>query len=139
MASDRSRGTHTAYINGRFRTMEPEIGMAEAVFTAHGIVNSIGPTEEITSRITPETRVVDLADRTVVPGFIDAHQHPLGYGFAQAGIWVDCSDVISIDDLIAKAETRVSDTPDGEWIYGRGWPVARLERLPPERRLRRTS
>lgn len=130
MAMDRSTGEHSAFVNGRVLTMEPELGTAEAVSTVHGVVDAVGSTDGIKRRIGPDTEVVDLDGRTVVPGFVDAHQHPLGYGFAQAGIWVDCSDVTSIDDLVAKGEARAAETPDGEWVYGRGWPVARLERLP---------
>lgn len=130
MAVYRSSEKDSAFVNGRVLTVASELGRAEAVSAVNGVVDVVGSTDEIKSEIGRDTEVVDLEGRTVVPGFVDAHQHPLGYGLAQAETWVDCSDATSIEDLVGKAESRAEHVSAGEWVYGRGWPVARLERLP---------
>jgi len=122
--------TRKALLQGNIITMEPEFPRAEAVLILGNRIYDVGSNDEILQQITPDTEVFDLAGKTVTPGFIDAHAHPLGYGLAQADIWVDCSDVASIDDLVAKAVERAQRTPKGAWIFGRGWPASRLERWP---------
>jgi predicted amidohydrolase YtcJ len=119
-----------ALINGNILTMNPDLPRAEAVLILGNRICDVGSTGRIRDQLGPGAEVLDLAGRTVTPGFVDAHAHPLGYGLAQAGIWLDCSDVACVDDLVAKAEERARGTPKGGWIFGRGWPASRLERWP---------
>ena len=116
--------------HGNVITMDPDRPRAEAIAIAGNRILAVGSDEEIERTIAAGTDVIDLEGRTVVPGFIDAHAHPLGYGLAQANIWVDCSDVTRVDDLVRKAEEKAATLPEGQWIFGRGWPAGRLERWP---------
>lgn len=122
--------TRKALMNGNIITMDPDLPRAQAMLIFGNRICDVGSNERIAGRLTPDTEVHDLAGRTVTPGFIDAHAHPLGYGLAQAHTWVDCSDATCIGDLVVKAEERAKRTPKGAWIFGRGWPASRLERWP---------
>jgi predicted amidohydrolase YtcJ len=122
--------TKKALINGNVITMDPGLPHAQAILVLGNRIYDVGSNDRISSQLTPDTEVIDLAGRTVTPGFIDAHAHPLGYGLAQADVWVDCSDATCIDELVGKAEERAKRTPKGTWIFGRGWPASRLERWP---------
>ena len=119
-----------ALLNGNIITMEPDMPRAEAIWIVGNRIFKVGSNEEIEQSLTEGTEIVDLSGKMVVPGFMDVHAHPLGYGLAQANIWVDCSNVTCIDDLVKKAEEKARTIPKGRWIYGRGWPVGRLERWP---------
>jgi len=123
---DRTR----ALLNGNVITMEPPNPRAEALLVVGKRIAQVGSNEEIRESLTPQAEVVDLAGKTVLPGFIDAHAHPLGYGLAQANIWLDCSPVSCLEDLVRMAERKAQTLSDGQWIFGRGWPAGRLERWP---------
>jgi predicted amidohydrolase YtcJ len=121
--------TH-AFVDGTVCTQVEGAPDAEAVFVVADRIAAVGSTEEVESWIRPETEVVDLDGRFLHPGFVDSHMHPLGFGLSRSGGWVDCSVAESVDDLVTLAESEAETTPAGEWIFGRGWPVAQFDRLP---------
>lgn len=95
-------------LDGRDRT-------ASAVAIAGGRIAAVGDDASVLARRTPATRVVDLAGRCVVPGFMDAHPHLDRLGLrARAGVPIaHCSSVAQIVDAVREAAAR---TPAGEWI-----------------------
>jgi predicted amidohydrolase YtcJ len=66
----------------------------------------------------PQTRVLDLSQCTVLPGFIDAHLHLTGLGLRLQQVNLD--RVGSMDELIERTRVFARGTHD-EWILGRGW------------------
>lgn len=65
--------------------------------------------------------VVDLDGAVVVPGFIDAHAHPLMYG--QLMTWVDCGPekAGSIPEIVALLQDAARDLPAGRPVRGYGY------------------
>ncbi len=60
---------------GPILTME-DVGMrAEALAEADGVILAVGSLDEVMQFKGPETEMVDLAGRTLIPGFVDAHGH----------------------------------------------------------------
>ena len=51
-----------------------------AMLIEDGRIASVGPRPEIESRITPDFTVIDAGDCVVMPGFVDAHTHPVFAG-----------------------------------------------------------
>ncbi|MFJ7736363.1 amidohydrolase [Lysinibacillus sp. NPDC097287] len=68
-----------------------------------------------------QTSVVDLQGATLIPGFIDTHNHILMYGELKEQL--DCSPSLhkSIQDVLAVVGTKAKELPDGEWIKGFGY------------------
>jgi predicted amidohydrolase YtcJ len=64
---------------------------------------------------------VDLGDATVVPGFVDAHAHPLMYG--QMMTWVDCGPdkATSIPEIVALLQEASAALPPGRPVRGYGY------------------
>lgn len=77
-----------------------------------------------TSALAPE--VVDLGDATVVPGFIDAHAHPLMLG--QMMSWVDCGpeQAGSIPEIVALLSEAAKTMPAGRPVRGYGYEQRNL-------------
>ena len=71
-------------------------------------------------------RTIDVAGATVLPGFIDAHNHLilLGHWLGQ----VDCTSgtVGAIPAIVDAFARRARSVPVGQWIEGRGYDDARL-------------
>jgi predicted amidohydrolase YtcJ len=65
--------------NGSILTMETEQPEAQALAIQGETILAVGSDDEILALQGPETSVVDLAGRTVLPGFVDGHTHVLRY------------------------------------------------------------
>jgi imidazolonepropionase len=48
-----------------------------ALLVRDGLIEAVGSSEEIQRRLPNESKVVDATDRVVLPGFVDAHAHPV--------------------------------------------------------------
>ncbi len=59
-------------LNGQVLTVDSQFTVAEAVAVRTGRILAVGSTEQIRRLAGPPTRIVDLAGRSVVPGFIDS-------------------------------------------------------------------
>jgi imidazolonepropionase len=51
-----------------------------AMLVRDGLINRVGKRAEIESPIDPDTEVIDAGGRIVLPGFVDAHTHPVFAG-----------------------------------------------------------
>ncbi len=68
------------------------------------------------------TRVIDLTGRLLLPGFVDAHVHPVEGGVERLGC--DLSAGWTREDYLHTIEEFVAGHPDSEWIIGGGWQQA---------------
>ncbi len=122
---------------GKVLTMDAFNRTAEAVAVEDGKFAAIGTIAEITNLIGPETRVVHLAGRTVIPGIIDPHNHFSMTTFDPVS--VDCrvpphGSIIGVLEAIGAA---AKDAPDGQWIWGTGFDDAASTSLRDPRKLNR--
>lgn len=62
-------------INAKIVTVDANFSIADAVAIGGGRITAVGSNTEIGKLAGPETEVLDLGGKTVVPGFIDAHAH----------------------------------------------------------------
>jgi len=81
-AQDES-GADVIYTGGPIITIDDARPRAEAVAVDDGRILAVGSRDEVMALRTTETRMVDLAGRTMLPGFVDAHGHVL-FGGVQA-------------------------------------------------------
>ena len=102
--------------NGNFWTVDPRAPRAEAVAISGGRFVAVGSNEDVLNLAAGRSRKVDLGQKTVLPGFIDAHTHP-----AEAGRLhlrqVDC-DLRSIAAIQAALRERAAKTPANQWVLG---------------------
>lgn len=61
--------------NGRVLTMDAGRPRAEAVALRAGRVQAVGTAAGLAHFVGPETRVIDVGGRTVLPGFVESHLH----------------------------------------------------------------
>ena len=79
---------------------------------------AVGSSAEIQKLVGPDTAVVDLHGQRMVPGFIDAHCHPLETIW-MTNDWVDARypQTTSVAETLDKLRDWVTKTPQGEWIF----------------------
>ena len=102
-----SRGdvADTLYTGGDIITMRgPQPEMAEALAVNDGTILFVGPLAEAKAHVGPATTTIDLAGKTLLPGFIDTHGHFVYFGknLVDADLF-GCSD---IPDLLARMNAR---------------------------------
>lgn len=102
--------------NGHIWTADEQQPRAQAVAVSEGRIFAIGSNDEVLPLASASTRKFDLGWKTVLPGFNDAHAHPV-YSGVQHLKNVAC-DKDSIDAIQAALHERAQNTPPGSWILG---------------------
>lgn len=126
------------WINGNILTMDPSGGTAQAVAVRDGRILAVGGNQAVRSAASPDASVVDLAGRTMLPGFYAAHDHFPASGFMGA-FYVDLNsppmgNIRDIGQLVAALAEKARTLRPGEWIIGRGYDDTLLaERRHPTR------
>ncbi|MGY1813561.1 amidohydrolase [Blastococcus sp. SYSU D00820] len=93
----------------------------QALAVAGGRVLAVGTDEDVRALAGPRTRRIDLAGRTVVPGFVDAHVHPVGGGMALLTCGLDGARDAA--DALARVARYAAEHPELPWITGGGWSM----------------
>ncbi len=104
---------------GPIYTADENNEKVEAVAVAGDTIVYAGARAEVESYVGDQTKVIDLAGRTMTPGFIESHAHIMGVGYNRLN--VDLMAVTSYEELVEKVKEAAGNTPEGEWILGRGW------------------
>lgn len=119
---------------GVLHTIDPARPRASALAIDGARIAAVGDDRQIAALAGPRTRRIDLAGRTVVPGFNDSHIHLWKEGMLLTQVNARPAAAPAIADLTAAYAARAARTPPGQWIEGRGYDENRLaERRHPTR------
>ncbi len=102
--------------NGNLITVDEREPRAQAIAIARDRILAVGSDDDVLHLASGATRKLDLGGRTVVPGFIDAHTHPVYAGLFHLR-QVDC-DLRSIGAIQAAIRDRAEATNAGDWVLG---------------------
>ena len=107
------------YFNGNILTME-EGGSPQAVLTENGRIKAVGD-YSLLSSISESALRVDLAGKTLLPAFIDAHSHlsACASSFLQVPL-EECTSFNEIADRIRQF-VETNHIPAGQWITAKGY------------------
>jgi predicted amidohydrolase YtcJ len=101
-------------VNATVLTMDPTLPRAEALAVKNGHLVEVGGTDEILWLREDEYDVIDLEGRTVVPGFVDPHNH-FSIGALET-FWADCRNAASVAEVQRALAAAAAKTPHGEWV-----------------------
>ncbi|MED4203689.1 amidohydrolase [Neobacillus mesonae] len=115
----------TIYFNGKVITMDKDATNAEAVAVKDGKIIAVGSNNEISKLKGSNTKIVDLKNKILLPGFYDAHSHFPSSGM-DGTVQVNLNSppvgpIKNIEDLIIALKDQGMETHEGEWIRGRGY------------------
>jgi len=110
-------------------TVDKEFSIKQAVAVKEGKIIFVGTNDEVKSFIGPNTHVLDLRGKPILPGINESHMHPAFFGATRPPLAIDLTfpAVKSIPDMVEALRKTASETPPGEWIRGFGWDQASLE------------
>ena len=131
-SQDAGTPADTIFFGDNIVTMDPQQPTVEAVAVRGETIVAAGSMDEVMAVEGPSTRVVDLGDNALLPGFIDSHGHFLGAGRDEESLGLHpppVGDVNNIDDVVRKVRAWIDehDIPPGEVVAGRGYDDSLLE------------
>ncbi|WP_367180023.1 amidohydrolase [uncultured Phycicoccus sp.] len=92
-----------------------------AVAVDDGRVVAVGH-DEVLELAGPRTERVDLRGRMLVPGFQDAHVHPVWAGVDM--LRCDLTDLSTAEQYVRRVADYAAATADQEWVLGSGWSMS---------------
>jgi predicted amidohydrolase YtcJ len=111
------------FVGATVESIAPRAVPADAVAVRDGRIVAVGATADVRELIGPRTDVVELQGETLLPGFQDAHVHPIGGGLLADRC--DLHDLPESADAYLEAIGRYAAAhPDRSWILGSGWALS---------------
>ena len=107
-------------INATVYTMDTRAPRAEAFAVTGGRFTAVGSTSDIRNLAGPGTQTFDAKGLTVVPGFIDCHNHAGGETLLYDVLVGNPFEVefVSILSIVGKLKARAQQVPPGTWVDG---------------------
>lgn len=124
-------------LGGKVLTCAQTLASASAIAMRDGRIVAVGHIGDVREMIGSETRVVELAGRTVLPGINDSHLHGCALGSSLPPMKIDVGfpAVRSISDIQRTVSDEVDARPPGVPILGAGWDLGYLEECTSSRRV----
>jgi len=97
----------------------PAMQRVEAIAVRGDRIEAVGENADLLKLRGPQTEVIDLSGRFVMPGFNDAHLHLADAGFER--LTVNLVGVKSLDEFRERIRAKLDSTAPGDWILGAGW------------------
>jgi len=105
--------------NGVFYTLDKKVPWVTAMAISGKKIVRLGSKDDIESFISPETKVLDLGGKLVLPSFVDAHTHP-----SHAVDLFENISLYNLDSLEKYSQTMkkfIADHPGRDFYRGSGW------------------
>lgn len=109
------------FVNGAVYTMDINRSWATSVGLRDDKIVYVGFDEGGTALQGPDTRVIDLDGKMMMPSFQDVHIHPINAG--KEALTVDLNGKGSLDAYVATVKAYADSNPDEPWILGGGWSM----------------
>jgi predicted amidohydrolase YtcJ len=113
--------TDLLLVNGRIHTMDPANRVVSQAWIRNGRFAAVG--NRLSTQGNP--RRIDLRNRIVIPGIVDAHNHIVLVG-NRPGWHTLLEHVFTIPDALAALKARSNDVPAGEFITTVG-PISAMQ------------
>ncbi|HYA16032.1 MAG TPA: amidohydrolase [Bryobacteraceae bacterium] len=106
--------------NAKVYTVDSRLPRAQAFAIKGGRFLAIGTTDEMRPFIGKSTQTYDAKGLTIVPGFIDCHNHAPGVTLLYDVIVGNPYEVefVTIDSIVDKLKARAAKVPPGTWVEG---------------------
>jgi predicted amidohydrolase YtcJ len=113
------------FLGGRVFAADPVRRFATALAVRDGRIAALGHERDVRDLVGPLTRTVDLAGGLLLPGFQDAHAHPVQGGLER--MCCDLSAYSTKEDYLAAVARYAAAHPEVEWVTGGGWSMSAFD------------
>ena len=118
-----------AFINAVIHTVDVHDKIAKSVLLCDGRIAAVGAESEVRQVAGSDTEIIDMCGATIVPGFIDAHNHLSIAAFAPE--CVDCSTPpkSTLAEVLEAIEQHCKSAPPGQWVRAMGFNMAHVREM----------
>jgi predicted amidohydrolase YtcJ len=119
-ADDKDQSADLVVFNAKVYTVDSRAPKAEAFAVRAGRFAAVGSTSDMKALIGKGTQAFDAKQMTVVPGFIDCHNHATGNVLLYDVLVGNPYEVefVTIASIIEKLRAKARETPPGTWVEG---------------------
>jgi predicted amidohydrolase YtcJ len=119
-ASAEAETADLVVINAKVYTVDARRPRADALAVKNGRFIAVGPNDDIKGLLGMDTRTIDAKQMTVVPGFIDCHNHAGGDVLLYEVLVGNPFEVefVTISSIVDKLRAKARQTPPGCWVEG---------------------
>jgi predicted amidohydrolase YtcJ len=121
LVSKNGNAADLVFVNGAVYTVDAARSWAKAVAVKDGRILAVGTDADVADLTGPGTEVVDLGGRMLLPGFQDAHVHPVSGGIDM--LQCDLHDFATASEFVRAVADYALAHPDQPWILGGGWSM----------------
>lgn len=107
------------FLNGKVYTVDEKNPWAQAVGVVGKKIVYVGDDAGAEAYKGPETEIIDLEGRLMLPGLIEAHAHPMHLIGAVCG--VDITNCKTVEEYLATIKAYAEAHPERQIINGVGW------------------
>ncbi|MEN8203763.1 MAG: amidohydrolase [Bacteroidota bacterium] len=126
----RNNEADMVFFNGRIITADSAFSIAEAVAISGEHFSGTGSNREILRLAGPHTKKIDLQGKTVLPGLIDAHLHPIWA--AESELFEEIPHITTRAELLEYISRQAEAKEKGEWIiHPKFFPTRTFEMTQP--------
>jgi len=109
-----NEGPDAIFFNGNVLTVDPGFRRVQAFAVVGDRIAALGTNTEMLTLAKARTRTIDLKGKTVMPGIIDSHSHPVAAAMYELDHEIPTMETIK--DVLAYFRARTQVVPKGEWI-----------------------
>jgi len=111
-------GVDLLLVNGKVITVDADDSVTEAVAVKDGKILTTGPSNELRELACSKTRTIDLEGKTLLPGFIDTHEHCIRRTLQKDWVYCGSPPVESVNDMVDALGRNAAEKAEGEWVIG---------------------
>lgn len=111
----------TVLLNGKILTVDEQFSTRQALAIRDGRIAALGTTADIRKLAGPQSQIIDLHGRTVIPGLIDSHMHAIraGLSFSTEVNWIGATSLV---EALGRIRDAARTMKPGAWlIVAGGW------------------
>ncbi len=97
-------------------SMSSEVSRAQALAVEKGRIAQVGSNEKVQSCLDQGWPSLDLEGKTILPGFIDTHEHMMLSGSLATAVHLD--NVENLEQIMERIADEVGRSEKGAWIRG---------------------
>jgi len=106
---------------GNILTMDDNQPVVEAIAVEDGLITAIGTKENIIKLRTWKTKIVNLQGKTLMPGLIEAHCHPIATAILSQVVNISGFTYNSRAEIMTTIGAAVEKASPGKWVLAFGW------------------
>lgn len=113
--------------NARILTLNDRNEEVQSMAVRHGEIQEMWTEAVPPVDLSAYDQIIDFEGKTIIPGFIDTHNHILSYGIMLD--MVDCSAAQNktIDDILKRLQEKIARLEAGQWVQAYGYDDTMLE------------